>query len=374
MKAAHQQLERWMKDAGLDCQLDAVGNLIGQPAASNHRPIFMIGSHLDTVVNAGRFDGALGILLGLGMVELFKDSGFALPFDIHVVAFSEEEGVRYRFPFVGSLGISGSFCPLDFDRQDLDGITLADALREFGCDPEALNSANYADRNLIGFMEGHIEQATVLEDDEFPVGIVSSIAGQTRALIVLEGTAGHAGTVPHDRRHDALAAAAEIVLEIERLGQSTSGLFATVGNVVASPGLSNVICGRAELRLDLRHASDESRTTTLKSIENLVQKVARSRHISGSIVSVESTPAVQMDRQLSRLLKAAMVDCGLGVKSMVSGAGHDAMIMAQATSSCMLFIRCRGGVSHHPDEFVSLDDIQTALRVMVNALIRLAHS
>ena len=276
MKSAHAELRAWMKAAGMKCRLDAVGNLIGEFHSTQYsstqdgprdvpRDVFMIGSHVDTVVNAGKFDGTLGVLLGLGVVEVLKESQFELPFewpfDIDVAAFSEEEGVRFGFPFIGSLGIAGSFDPADFDRLDKDDITMGDSLKQFGCNPDDLQSASYRsdssdssdssdtrERNLIGFMEAHIEQSTRLQQSDRPVGVVSAIAGQTRATIVLAGTAGHAGTVLHDQRKDALAAAAKLILDIEELGQTTDGLFATIGSISASPGLSNVICGDVNLR------------------------------------------------------------------------------------------------------------------------------
>ncbi len=373
MKSAHKQLESWMCDAGMEGELDAAGNLIGK--SGNSKPVFMIGSHLDTVVNAGRFDGMLGVLLGLGVAEVLREcsatSGIELPFDIHVVAFSEEEGVRYQFPFIGSQGIAGCLDPADFDRLDRNSISIRDALREFGCRPEEVDSASYKSRNLIGFMEAHIEQAVVLEEADVPVGVVTAIAGQSRATITFTGMAGHAGTVPHDRRRDALAAAAELVLEIEQLGQQTSGLFATVGDIAARPGLSNVIPGSAELRLDLRHETDSVRDKAFARIESFVLMISESRNV-GSEVVAQHTPAVPMDSRLTEAVQRAVVDAGGEPVSLVSGAGHDAMIMAQVAPSCMLFVRCRDGISHHPDEFVSPDDIQAALGVMVGALIGIA--
>jgi allantoate deiminase len=221
-------------------------------------------------------------------------------------------------------------------------------------------------------MEAHIEQAVVLEEADVPVGLVTAIAGQTRATIQLNGRAGHAGTVPHDRRQDALAAAAELILKIEELGKNTTGLFATVGSVVANPGLSNVISGSAELRLDLRHENDEQRDAAYKKIEALISSVSLSRNLSGSVVTVQHSPAVPMDKQLSSHLESAISDAGFPLEKLVSGAGHDAMVMARLAPSCMLFVRCREGISHHPDEFVSKHDIRAALDVMVRGLIKFA--
>jgi allantoate deiminase len=380
MKDAHETLEGWMHNAQMKCRLDAVGNLIGcldtesENGTAASSPVFMIGSHIDTVINGGRFDGALGILLGLAAAEVIVESEIQLGFELHVVAFSEEEGVRYGFPFIGSRGIAGMFDPKDFDREDCNGVTIRDALTEFGGDPAALEAASYANRDLVGFLEPHIEQAVLLQDENLPVGVVSAIAGQTRATIVFEGKAGHAGTVPHDKRHDALAAAAELILKTEQLGQQTIGLFATIGSVEASPGLSNVICGRTELKLDLRHEFDASRLAAFETFQQLIEAIANSRGVTHKLTGVEHTPAVPMDAELTQHLQSSISDTGSTAKMLVSGAGHDAMIMSSIAPSCMLFVRCRDGISHHPDEFVSSADIFSTLKVMVGALIKISNS
>ena len=382
MQSAHQQLKGWMRSAAMESEVDAVGNMIGRYEFPGNKSVFLIGSHLDTVVNAGRFDGMLGVLLGLAAVEVLSEAKINLPFDLHVVAFSEEEGVRYRFPFIGSLGMVGELENADLARIDDDGISMRLALQEFGCGDD-VSSASYASaitgKQLIGFMEPHIEQAVVLQEADVPVGVVSAIAGQSRASIWFEGVAGHAGTVPHDRRRDALAAAAELILKIEALGQTTDGLFATVGNVIASPGLSNVISGRTELRLDLRHEFDENRLQAFEKVKLLIDEVAQSREVTGSMFNIQHSPAVPMDGVLSQHLSSAIQKCGLVPesgsvpKSMVSGAGHDALVISRLAPSCMLFVRCRDGVSHHPDEYVSPEDVSSALDVMVNALIDIAQ-
>ena len=385
MKSAHGELRQWMESAGMKCRLDAVGNLIGQFGSTGQRSpdntprdVFMIGSHLDTVFNAGRFDGTLGVLLGLGVVEILKEQQIELPFDIDVVAFSEEEGVRFGFPFIGSLGIAGCFNPGDFDRLDPQGVSMGDALKHFGCDPDDLLSASYrpemSQRNLIGFMEAHLEQSTRLEQTDSPVGVVSAIAGQTRATIVLAGTSGHAGTVPHDQRQDALAGAAKLILDIEELGQQTEGLFATIGAVSARPGLSNVICGHVELKLDLRHESDSVRTNAFKTIDLMIRELKRTRGIFGRIHDAAHSPAVPMDLTFAQCLQDSLQSADAASDRLVSGAGHDAMIMAKVAPSCMLFVRCRDGVSHHPDEFVAPEDIHATLGVMTRAMIKIAQT
>ncbi|KAA1259529.1 Hydantoin utilization protein C [Rubripirellula obstinata] len=373
MERLHAELSAWMTAAKLECEVDAVGNLIGKSPATASDEVFLIGSHLDTVINAGRFDGVLGVLLGLAVAEVFNEAKIELPFSLQVIGFSEEEGVRYRFPFIGSRGITGSLPESELDRVDANGSSVRSALDSFGCGCGNLASASYEACRLVGFMEAHIEQAVVLEEASLPVGVVTTIAGQTRARIVFDGVAGHAGTVPHDRRRDALAAAAELILKIESLGQNTDGLFATIGCIDAKPGLSNVIAGTAELRLDLRHEVDPVREAAFDQIQRLVDEIAGHRQLAGRIDNVEHTPAVQMDQELTSELSQSVVEVVSEAKSMVSGAGHDAMILTKLTATCLLFIRCHQGISHHPDETVSLDDIEVAINVMVKTILRVGH-
>ena len=375
MKLAHEDLSAWMANAGLVPHLDALGNLIGKPANDEpQRPVLLIGSHLDTVVNAGKFDGMLGVLLGLGVVEAIKESGNSLPFDIHVIAFSEEEGVRYRLPFIGSAGIAGIFDPADLDRLDGEGVSMRDALINFGCSPDDFKSVSYRERNVIGFIETHLEQAVRLQESDQPVAAVSAIAGQTRASIALEGMSGHAGTVPHDRRCDALAAAAKLILDIEELGQTTEGLFATVGRIFSLPNLSNVINNHTELSLDLRHAQNEVRKKALKTIQLMIMELKRTRGVAGRITTQRHSPAVPMDTNLTQHLQSAIDASGGAETQLVSGAGHDAMVIAAMAPTSMLFVRCRDGISHHPEEYVSPEDIAAALDVMVKGVLSLTAS
>ena len=353
---------------------DAMGNLIGQLDRSENDQIFITGSHLDTVVNAGRFDGALGVLLGIAVAEVINQARIELNFDLHVVGFSVEEGVRFKMPFIGSQGIAGSFDASEFDRDDENGVTIQEALLKFGCDVNQFQSASYKQKKVIGFLEAHIEQSIQLQQSGAAVGIVRAIAGQSRATITVEGMAGHAGTVPHDQRRDALAAAAEIILAIEQVGRSTEGLFATVGHVQVSPGMSNVISGHTELWLDLRHEDNAVRGVAFEKIQQEVSLIAERRNVRGQVTGLQQSSAVPMDAALTSNLAAAVQELGLKSETLISGAGHDAMIMARLAPVCMLFVRCRDGISHHPDEFVSPEDIKAALRVMVTALLKLHNT
>ena len=373
MQSAHRDMSKWMHATGMQVKLDAAGNLIGTTSDATDRPIFMVGSHLDTVVNAGKYDGMLGVLLGLAAVAVLTKADLLgeLAFDLHVVGFSEEEGVRYQLPFIGSMGIAGCLNPELLTKSDDQGIELATALHNFGCEGNA-QTASYANRNLIAFLEPHIEQAIALEESGLAVGIVTAIAGQTRASISFSGKAGHAGTTEHHLRKDALAASAEFILLVEQLGQQTDGLYATVGNINISPGLSNVICGNTELRLDLRHADDSVREKKFAELQDKLTEIATTRGVSVKFENIQHSPAVPMDDKLTTAIESAVVASGSETVKLVSGAGHDAMILAQIAPVGMLFVRCRNGTSHHPDEFVSPEDIAAALTVTVGTILKFA--
>ncbi len=358
----------WMRDIGLHASLDAAGNLIGQTGTDREQPVLLIGSHLDTVVNAGKFDGTLGVLLGLAIVELLRADNHGLAFEIAVVGFSEEEGVRFNTPYIGSRAIAGSFDPATLDVQDKSGVSIRAALRSFGCDTSQMVNASFADRNLIGFLEAHIEQGPVLESENCPVGIVTAIAGQTRVAITFTGTAGHAGTVPMALRRDALAGAAELIGAVEKIGRNTPGLFATVGDIRVSPNVSNVIAGQAVVCLDLRHEQDEVRQAAFESLVQTANSIASQRNLFVEIAINLDQAAVTMNSALIQALQDAIRSLNYPIRLLPSGAGHDAAVMAQAAPTAMLFVRCRNGISHHPDEHVEEQDVSVALRVMFDAI------
>lgn len=377
MSQAHDRLIEWMTAAGMECRTDAVGNLIGRVTGScpgksgAASPVFMIGSHLDTVIDAGKYDGPLGVLMGLGVAELLRDHGIELPFALDVIGFSEEEGVRFNTPFLGSRAIAGEFSAELLELTDATGVSVKSALESFGLDVSKCQEAAYPEAALLGFLEPHIEQGPILEDADLPLAVVSAIAGQTRALFEFVGQAGHAGTIPHEFRRDALAATAEFTLGVERMGQETAGLFATIGEVHAWPNVSNVVAGRAEARLDLRHVDDSQRLRAWDRIQQLAAEIADRRGVSWAMEDCQQQPAVAMDAALSRRLEESIGAAGLPVHQMPSGAGHDAVMMARRTPTSMLFLRCRGGISHHPDESVEVDDIAAGLDVIVRMLTSL---
>jgi len=360
-----------MEEAGLGVRLDAAGNLIGRfDGVRPGLPVLAIGSHVDTVPNAGKYDGVLGVLMAVATVQNLGSR--RLPFGIDVIAFSEEEGVRYRAPFLGSLAVCGRFDRKLLDRTDADGITMADAFRSFGLDPSQIDEAAYPAGGLLGYVEPHIEQGPVLEGLGAPAGVVEAIAGQSRIWAELRGRAGHAGTLPMEGRQDALAAAAELVLEVERHARSTAGLRATVGTLAVEPGVSNVVPGNVRLSIDVRHARDEIRSAAVAYILVQASILAERRGVEFQVVQEEHHGAVPTDPFLSGCLGEALASTGHAAHRLVSGAGHDAAVMAAVTPMAMLFLRSPGGVSHHPDERVLPEDVAIGLEVLVRFVDLLA--
>ena len=367
MRRANALVGTWMRAAGMKTRLDALGNIIGHyPAARPGAKILLLGSHLDTVRNAGKFDGPLGVLLAIACVEKLHQSKIQLPFAIEVIGFADEEGVRYQTTYLGSKALAGSFSTKDLQRQDADGISLRDAIKSFGGHPARLKSARLDPEQLLGYVEAHIEQGPVLEKKQLALGLVTSIAGQTRAGVRFTGCAGHAGTTPMKWRQDALCAAAEFILAAEKLARATPGAVATVGEISARPGASNVIPGEVCLTLDVRHARDAVRQSVYAAIRQSAQAIARRRKVRAACTLVHETATVECCPQLSHILGQSIRRRQSRLPALPSGAGHDAAVMAGITPVAMLFIRCKNGLSHHPDESVTLADIGSALAVLAD--------
>jgi allantoate deiminase len=370
MRDVHAHLRSRFDSLGMATQLDAVGNLRGlwQPSTGSERRL-LLGSHVDTVPDAGAFDGVLGVMLALEWVQLAK--ALDLPIAIEVIAFSEEEGVRFGVPFFGSRAVAGRFDPALLDLKDANGITLGSAIRDFGLDPNEIPNAA-ADDGAVGFVEIHIEQGPVLEAEGLSVAAVDSIVGQTRLALEFTGQANHAGTTPMRLRHDALAAAAEWITFTEKLAQRTEGLVATVGKLNVKPNAGNVIPGAVELALDVRHAQDRPRRAAVEELLDAARPIANRRGISVEWTTKMDEPAVPMDERLTSYLEDGMEAARLPVKTMPSGAGHDAMVMAARMPTVMLFLRSPGGISHNPAEAVREEDVEAALLVGRRFLERLA--
>jgi allantoate deiminase len=354
----------WMEEAGMTSRRDWVGNVVGRYGAGR-RPL-VLGSHLDTVPNAGTFDGPLGIVAALAVVERLAAGGPQPSCPVEVVAFADEEGSRFGTSFLGSAAYVGAFDSAWLDLVDGEGISLRDAILAAGGDPGAAVAARPPD--LAGSLEVHIEQGPVLEREGLPVGVVTAIAGQTRARIVLTGEAGHAGTLPMDARHDALAAAAEVVLEVERRARAEAGLVATVGSLALSPNVGNVVPGEVRMLLDVRHADDGVRRRATEEMRAQAEEVVKRRGVHADWTTRYDTPAVVLDGTLRARLAGGVRARGLAVRELASGAGHDAVVLSRVCPAAMLFVRCAGGISHDPRESVSEEDVAAALDVVEHAV------
>lgn len=349
MHDVHRMITAWCESAGCKVNIDAAGNIRATYGDGGRR--LMIGSHLDTVPNAGAFDGVLGVMLGLRLIELLGNA--QIPFTIELIGFSEEEGVRYGIPFIGSRAVAG-----DLDPELIE--TIAPAIREFGLDPADLPLAKIAD-DAAAYIEFHIEQGPVLEHNNLSLGVVHAIAGQSRLQFRFLGNAGHAGTAPMALRRDALACAAEWIVCVEQHAQQTRGLVATVGKLEVEPGAGNVVPGSAGATLDVRHANDYIRHRAVDILIEAAREISCRRGLQCEHQVNMDQSAVSLDDALTAQLAAAVTSAGYPVYSLVSGAGHDAMIMARRVPSAMLFVRSPGGISHHPDESVSAEDVGAAL-------------
>jgi allantoate deiminase len=357
MRDCLREVQGWMEAAGMQAKMDAVGNLRGRYAGASDTSL-MIGSHLDTVPNSGAFDGILGVMLGLALVESLD--GERLPFSIELVAFSEEEGVRFHLPFIGSRALVGRVDSDFLATTDGDGISIAQAITSFGLDPLKIKDCQVGD-DVAGFLEFHIEQGILLESEDRSLGVVHAIVGQTRAEMTFTGRARHAGTTPMRLRNDAVAGAAEWVVAVERLALENPGLVATVGDLRTYPGAGNVIAGQLRASLDVRHEDDSIRHRAVDTLLAEAESIAKRRGLTVTSKMLMDQPAVPMDKGLCGLTAEAIRDIGIEPLPMVSGAGHDAMIMAERVPSTMIFLRSPGGISHHPEESVRPQDVENAL-------------
>lgn len=374
MRKANDLVASWMRDAGMTVSEDAVGNLIGRYAGqSEAAKTFMLGSHLDTVRDAGKFDGPLGVLVAIACVQHLYEKKSRLPFALDVIGFADEEGTRYQTTYLGSKAVAGKFNEHDLQRLDAGGVSMTDAIRTFGGNPENLKSARRDPRQLLGYSEVHIEQGPVLENKNEPVGIVSAIAGQARIKARFVGRSGHAGTTPMHLRHDALAAAAEFIIAAETFAKNHAGLVATIGQIEAQPGASNVIPGEVTLSVDVRHAEDSQRRAACDELRKLADEAGKKRGVSVNWEVVHEAQSAPCSRELSSRLAKVAKPHVREVIELPSGAGHDAAVMAGTTPMAMLFVRCKGGVSHHPDESVAVNDISIAIAVVNDFLQLLAR-
>jgi beta-ureidopropionase / N-carbamoyl-L-amino-acid hydrolase len=373
-RAVANELRDLMQKAGLDVTIDAVGNVTGRyRSASPDAKALIVGSHYDTVVNAGRYDGRLGILTALVVAEHLRSAGQPLPFHLDVIAFAEEEGVRFGAPYIGSGVVAGRFDQALLQRRDGAGTNLADALREVGSKPEQIATLARRPQDLVSYLEVHIEQGPVLLNSNRPAGIVTAIAGGARYRVIVQGRAGHAGTVPMALRHDAAAAAAEIVLAVERRCSAEPGLVGTVGKLAVPGGAINVIPARCELTLDIRASEEAVREAAERDVLAEIARIAAKRGVTADVVELSRTPAVSFSPRLQVLMAQALTRAGVEPLYLPSGAGHDAVMFSGLTEIGMLFVRCgNGGISHDPRETVTADDADVGARVLLDMILSLA--
>jgi allantoate deiminase len=375
LRDASAVVAEWMRAAGMIVRQDAIGNLIGRyDADQSGAKTLLLGSHLDSVIDAGRYDGPLGVLVALACVQQLYDQGRRLPFAIEVIGFADEEGVRYHTTYLGSQVVAGTLTPATLALTDADGISVAEAIRAYGGDPERLAEARRSSTDLLGYCEVHIEQGPVLEARDLPIGVVSAIAGQSRVAVGFTGMAGHAGTVPMNLRQDALCAAAEFILATEALAHDTPGLVATVGQLDARPGASNVIPGLTLLSLDVRHQNDARREQALTQLQQRAEQIAAARRVALSWRIAQTSRALACDPVLTGRLAQAVAALGYPLLSLPSGAGHDGVAISALTQIAMLFVRCKGGVSHNPAESVEQADVGVAIDVLGQFLELLSNT
>jgi N-carbamoyl-L-amino-acid hydrolase len=372
-RATAATIREWMLAANLEVEIDAAANVVGRwRCGIPDAKVLITGSHYDTVTRAGRYDGRLGVLLPIVCALQLRQSGARLPFDLEIIAFSDEEGVRFNSTFLGSSAVAGRFDTANLDRVDADGISMRQAMLEAGFDPTAIPKAKRDPRNLLGYVEVHIEQGPVLLTSQRALGVVTGIAGSIRYAVSIEGQAGHAGTVPMALRRDAAAAAAEIVLAVEKRCSGTPGLVGTVGRLSVPDGAINVIPGRCELTLDIRAAEDSVRDAAVADILASIDHIAQQRKVRvvTNRLTVASATACSTNFRDRLARSIARVTSEPSPPRLPSGAGHDAMVMAAVTQMGMLFVRCgNGGISHHPDETMTTADAELASRAFQDFLL-----
>ncbi|MFZ4531906.1 MAG: allantoate amidohydrolase [Alsobacter sp.] len=360
-----------MRAAGCDSvHVDALGTVVGRyEAVQPGHPALMIGSHIDSVKDAGAYDGTFGVVAGIGIVEVLHETGRRLPFAVELLAFGDEENVRFPTTLSSSRALAGTFDPAALDGRDEAGVRFADALVQFGGDAEGIAGLARRREDVLGYVELHIEQGPVLDGRDLPVGVVTAIAGSTRFRVRLTGTAGHAGTVPMGMRHDALAAAAEMILAVERVAGEVPGTVATVGRIAAEPGAVNVIPGGASFTIDARAPVDADRHAMVATMTTALQAIAVRRGVGLVLESFLESAACPCDGQLRARLSAAISRRQIPVLELASGAGHDAMAMAALCPVGMLFVRCAGGISHNPAESMTIADADVAIAVLLDFVL-----
>ncbi|WP_341213926.1 M20 family metallo-hydrolase [uncultured Limimaricola sp.] len=358
----------WMRDAGLDVSLDAAGTLIGRTPGMSGRPALLLGSHQDSVRSGGRFDGIMGVAIACLAVRRLHKEGVRLPFAVEVLAFADEEGVRFPTALIGPRALAGRFDPAVLDMKDAQGVSMRQAMQGFGLDPDGIPALMRQREEVVGYLEAHIEQGPVLEAQGRSLGVVTAICGISRYAVAFEGETGHAGTVPMAGRRDALVAAARFVAAMSDAATAMEDCRATVGQIDVKPGVVNAIPSEVRLTLELRAPSDENRLGLRSKAMHLVQEIAVQAGVAVRIEQTYEQPAVVCDPGIRAALSRAMTASAMSAIAIPSGATHDASAMADLCPVGMLFTRCKGGLSHRPDEFASAADMEDAVQVLANAI------
>lgn len=368
-KRANAIVEGWIAEAKAEHWQDAVGNVWGRlPSQDADSKTLILGSHLDTIVDAGKYDGILGVLMAVELLHLLRSQSIALPFNIDVVGFCDEEGVRFGATLLGSYAIADRWKDDWLDLTDVNGVSIAEAMTSFGLDSTKVSDAAIPRENLAGYLEVHIEQGPVLDRANLPVGVVTAIAGARRFNFVIEGESGHAGTVPMEMRKDALVGACLCVQEVEKAA-NLYDVVATVGDINCHPGAVNVVPGNVQFSLDIRSARDKTRDAAFAWLTDRFDSILNSRDLAMSWQEIHKAPSVACSSKWQRTLEKSIADCNLEVLSLPSGAGHDAMAMENITPLGMLFVRCKDGISHHPAESIMVQDVEVAMEVLMTAII-----
>ncbi len=369
-----QLVRKWMIAAGMMVKIDNLNNLIGRyEGLDQDAPVIIIGSHLDTVIDGGKYDGALGVLSGIEVVNVLFENNKRLKNPIEVIGFSDEEGVRFHTTFLGSKAIAGTFIEETLKMNDDNGVVLGDVLHQLGLEPYHFKDLARYSKDVLAYLELHIEQGPVLEEQSLPVGVVTGIAGASRYSFKITGFAGHAGTVPIRLRQDALLGASELILAIEKIALENAPIVATVGKLNVSPGASNVIPGEITATLDIRDTDVKRKERVIEEILRAAEDICMKRNLLFHAQKVMETAPVLCDEQIKSAIEFAIQSHGIKPISLVSGAGHDAMVMANLTKIGMLFIRCKEGISHNPAEYSTVEDMEVGANVLLDSITQLTH-
>ena len=366
---ATQQVAAWMRAAGMSVRTDPLLSVFGRyEGTSSRAPAIMLGSHIDSVVDAGRYDGALGVLGAISVVEDLNRRGERLTHAIEVAAFGEEEGSRFPAHILTSSAVTGAVKPALFELKDIDGVRVREALEQAGGNAKAYKACARKKGEIAAYLELHIEQGPVLDNKGLALAAVTAINGSVRSLVKVTGFAGHAGTVPMDARRDALTTASEMILAIERLGRSEHDLMVTVGRIRALPGAPNVIPGRVEFSVDMRSPRDNMRKRGHAALLRELKQIAKARDAKLEVETYQENPATPLHERVIQVVADAIAACGQEPIRLSSGAGHDAGIMAKHCPSGMIFVRCKVGISHNPAESITLEDADLGVAAMLEAV------